>query len=234
MLQRKRLLQERMRKTLPSSTMTSSATGEGHPVVPSTQHPTPSSTAQPRMRETSAPAGMGRVESVHTNVGHNEVEIEKMEQRVRDALWSQPLHTSTVASTGTAASTVPLSFHGSYHGETSDQLRNRSRQPTSWDPRHYNPATYVHAMPPNRSVPIYPYLQPSPTPLPSFNPTLPSSPQHVLLQSNSQEWTDYTCAPTDSTQTVPNDSTAMSQSASLTSFSQGPAHDLSEFDPIQS
>ena len=204
--------------------MTSSATGEGHPALPSRQHST-ATTNHPRAREVSAPAGgAGRGDSV----SHSEVEREKMERRVREAILTQPLHASSVASMGTTATTVP---HSSHHWETGDQLRSRSKQPSNWQ---FSPAV-VYSMPSNRTMPVHPYL-PSSTPppsstLPSTLPNTPSSSsshQYLLQQSISQEWTDYTSAPTGATQTVPNNSTA-----SVSGFVLESTQDISEFDPIQ-
>lgn len=217
--------------THPPFTMTSSATGEGHPPVPSSHHST-APTNQPRWREVSAPAGVGRGDGV----SHSEIEREKMEQRVRDAILNEPLHTSAVASSMGIA--VPMSLHPSYHGETADQLRNRLKQPSTWDSRQLNPA----GVPSNRTVPVYtyPYLQSSTPPPPSsLTPSLPnasssSSPQqHVLQQSHSQEWTDYTSAPVGATQTVPTASTSgfLLESSNV---SQSLPQDISEFDPIHS
>lgn len=225
--EKKRLLLERMKKTNSPFTMTSSATGEGHPAVPSTQHST--ATTNPRLS-----SGVGR----SAGVSHSEVERERMERRVREAILNQPLHTS--ASVDTTATTAPPSFHSSsYHWETADQLRNRSKQPSNWDVRQFNPSG-VYSMSASRTMPVQPYLPsstpPPPPTLPPTLPNIPSSHQPILQQSISQEWTDYTSAPIGATQTVPNNSTASVSSFVLesSSLTQGLSQDVSEFDPIHS
>lgn len=222
-----------------------------YPSIPSTSHSTSYGSYSVVMseREVSAPAAVGGGESVvgmATGQGHGAVQRDRMERRVTDAIFNRPLQTSVaVAHVPTkAASTV--SFHSSYHGETTDQLRNQSRTTSSqnWDARQSR-STAVGVTPsssrPAYSTPHYPQTSPppfttspsaAPIPTPSHNiPTGPSPQQQQLHQSVSQEWTEYTSAPTDGTRTLP------SATFSPTPSSQGTSHeglDISEFDPIQS
>jgi hypothetical protein len=173
--------------------------------------------------------------------GHSMVQTDMIEKKIRDTILTRPLQTSGATPPPQAATTTatPLSLHSSYHGETADQLRHQSRPAPNWEPQRCASGTIAYGTP-SSSRPMYPptYSQGIQTPLPSFVPspssaTFPPNPsgtsqQHTLLQSNSQEWTEYTSATTDSSQTAP---------VAMLSPSQGPSHkelDISEFDPIQS
>ena len=237
--EKKKSLQERMRRSAntPHSAATTSFV----------------QSASTERVEAAAAAAAARGEGVMMTAGHGgqgTVQRDKMEKRVKEELFKRPLQNS-VTSTPTAATTASLSYHNSYHGETGDQLRNRSRTP-AWENNRYTSTGAYHQQPTPSTYPAThcpqavptspPSFTPSPSPVPPSSyyptpssahnpPTGPSSQQRSLHhQNDSQEWTEYTSAQTASSQTQPSDCTA--QLSPPPSSSHGP--DVSEFDPMLS
>lgn len=260
MSKRRRLLAERLqqerqqRGTSPHPVKESSQSLQPNPPSTTAGRPTVSSD-----RETSAPPAVGRGEIPREELsgrqqGHND-NITEMEQRLVDNLWSNPSHVSTSASyTGGGATTCVSStptFHHSYHGESADQLRDRSRPTPSWDTRRYNYTGAYGAQPfqnrPSYPPPIHPQAiqtspsppcvaSPSPTPLPTphIPPAGTNSPRHHIQPQSSQEWTEYMSAPADSLRSVSGTNTGSSNTTfSPTSSTYGTSHrglDSSKFD----
>ena len=203
-----------------------------------------------RERELSAPAMIGgkAMEGVmlvgSKDDGHHGVaRRDRMEQRVRDAIFNIPFSaTMPPPPHSQTHSTVPH-FYSSYHGESSEQLRNRSRQTQSRDSGLYNSTgaysssssntrpLYTPTYPPHSSPPPSFVPSPSPTPTSHISPSSQSHPNsYHHNQTVSQEWTEYTSASSERTNTA-------AGTLSPTPSNPGQSHqelDISEFDPIHS
>ena len=195
-------------------------------------------------RESSAPPAVGRGEGLKDDVSERH-DITEMERRLVDNLWNDSSHVQTSASHPRTVTTSTTSYHHSYHGETADQLRDRSRPTHNWDARRYdytgaygaqpllNRPIYPPIHPQTSSPPFVPSPSPSPLPTPHIPPAGTDSPQqqqHIQSQS-SQEWTEYMSAPADA---VSRSTTGSSNAVfSPTSSTNGTSHrglDSSRFD----
>ena len=199
-------------------------------------------------RESSAPPAVGRGEGLKDDVSERH-DITEMEQRLVDNLWNDSSHVPTSASHPRTVTTSTTSYHHSYHGETADQLRDRSRPTHNCDARRYDYTGAYGAQPlPNRPIyppvhpqtsspPFVPSPSPSPLPTPHIPPAGTNSPQqqqqqHHVQSQSSQEWTEYMSAPADA---VSRSTTGSSTNAvfSPTSSTNGTSHrglDSSRFD----
>ena len=235
-----------------------------HSAIPSTTTTLGATTSQSSKRESSAPpaptAGRTTVEERgredvaggQCTARQGMVQREQMEQ----AIFNDPLQISSVQTFAHTTSTAVASsggssvlFHNSYHGETAEQLRNRSRPAWDGPARQFTSpgvTSYsgvgttassankaVHPSPPTSVIqsPTPPHFVPSPSPS-TTAPQIPTVTNHspsLHHQPISQEWTEYTSAPSDGSQgSVPlSPPPHTNQGSSSTP-------DVSEFDPIHS
>ena len=247
--------EHRQRNTNPSSATSPATTSVGGATTTSSGKRESSAPPAPMWR-TGDERGREDGDGHQGTAQREQMEQRVREELFNDPLQTSPPHAfphTTTASTtaaGSGSSSV-VSFHNSYHGETAEQLRNRAR--TAWDgsTQRFNSTGVTSytgigstTSSANRSAypPVYPptgiqsstlpHFVPSPSPAsPSATPQIPAVTPSPSLhhQSVSQEWTEYTSAPSDGSQcSVPlSPPPHINQESSSTP-------DVSEFDPIQS
>ena len=290
--EKQRQLRDMEHQRYSSSSSSSTTTSHSHPPSSTSSslhhHHTTSTTAATtsaqftnRERETtsSTPASLyGRASegamaaSSKDESRHGVAERDRMEQKVREAIFSVPLSTHPSSSStphGPVVSTAtPVSFHSRYHGDTTaEQLHNNrsSRQAQPRDSWRYNstgaygsgpkPPLYSPSAPGaiQRSPPPFIPSPAAPTPIPTPTPHIPPSPQPsqprttYQHQATSQEWTEYTSAPSEGggsqtqqqQQGIPTPTgvgtLSPTPSSNQATTGQPPNRelDISEFDPIR-